>query len=270
MAVLYSNNASTTLSASITNVATSLSVAAGTGSEFPAISGGDYFYATLTNTAGAIEIIKVTARATDTMTVVRGQDGTTAVAWASGDLIELRVTKAMLDDIKTDTKGSLSSANVTTALGYTPYDATNPNNYATTSALANYLPLSGGTLTGDLQVNGSASATGGFKSRVVTIADGTSITMNADTTDLAVHSNTQAAGTLTINAPTGSPVNGQRLMLRLTCTNAQTFAWDGVFRGSTDQALPTASSGGGKEDYLGFIYTTADNRWDLIAKNFGF
>lgn len=100
MAVLYSNNASTTLSATITSSATSLAVASGKGALFPAITGSDYFYITLVNTAGAIEIMKVTARSTDTFTVVRGQDGTTAVGWAAGDRVELRFTKGMLDDIK--------------------------------------------------------------------------------------------------------------------------------------------------------------------------
>mgnify|MGYP000482286838 CR=1 FL=1 len=114
------------------------------------------------------------------------------------------------------------------------------------------------------------SFTGKVTSRVVSIADGTSITMNADTTDLAVQVNTQAAGTLTINAPTGTPVNGQRLMLRLTSSNAQTFAWNAIFRGSTDQALPATSSGATKEDYVGFIYDSVAVKWDLIAKNFGF
>jgi hypothetical protein len=109
-----------------------------------------------------------------------------------------------------------------------------------------------------------------YGSRVVTIADGTSITMNADTTDMAIQNNTQAAGTLTINAPTGTPVNGQKLMLRLTSTNVQTFNWNGIFRGSTDLSLPTASSGSSKEDYMGFIYDSSFTKWDLIAKNFGF
>lgn len=45
---------------------------------------------------------------------------------------------------------SLTSSNVTTALGYTPYNSTNPNGYITSSALSSYLPLTGGTLTGDL------------------------------------------------------------------------------------------------------------------------
>jgi hypothetical protein len=61
-------------------------------------------------------------------------------------------------------------------------------------------------------------------------------------------------------------------MLRLTSTNVQTFNWISavVFRGSIDLPLPTASSGGGKEDYLGFIYDSTAGKWDLLAKNFGF
>jgi hypothetical protein len=103
MTVLYSNNAATTLAASITNAATSLSVASGAGALFPAISGSDYFYATLTNAAAAVEIVKVTGRSGDTFTVVRAQDGTSALAWSSGDKVELRITKAVLDDFKEDT-----------------------------------------------------------------------------------------------------------------------------------------------------------------------
>ena len=106
--------------------------------------------------------------------------------------------------------------------------------------------------------------------RVVAVADATSITINADTTDMATQANTQAAGTLTINAPTGTLSNGQKLLLRLTSTNVQTFSWNGVFAGSTDLALPSASSGSSKTDYLGFIYNSTATKWQLIAKNFGF
>ena len=102
MAVLYTNNASSKLSASITNTATSFSVTAGTGSLFPSISGSDYFYVTLMDSAGNLEIVKVTARSTDTFTVVRGQDGTTARAFSVNDIVELRITKAMLDSIKAE------------------------------------------------------------------------------------------------------------------------------------------------------------------------
>jgi hypothetical protein len=45
---------------------------------------------------------------------------------------------------------SINSSQVTTALGYTPYNSTNPSGYITSSALSTYLPLTGGTLTGAL------------------------------------------------------------------------------------------------------------------------
>jgi hypothetical protein len=90
---LFTNNAATTLASSINNSVTSLSVAAGTGTLFPTLTGSEYFFCTLANTAGTVEIVKVTARSTDTFTIVRGQDGTAAVSWSSGDKVELRLTR---------------------------------------------------------------------------------------------------------------------------------------------------------------------------------
>jgi len=125
------------------------------------------------------------------------------------------------------------------------------------------------TATGNLSV-GNLSVTGGIIPRVVVIADATSVTINGDTTDIATQTNTQAIGTLTINAPTGTPFNGQKIMFRLQSTNVQTFSWNGIFQGSNDISLPTSSSGAGKYDYTGFIYNTTAVKWQLIAKNFGF
>lgn len=106
--------------------------------------------------------------------------------------------------------------------------------------------------------------------RVVTIANGTTVTLNADTTDLAIQTNTQAAGTLSINAVTGTPVDGQKLTFRLQSSNVQTFSWNAVFAGSTDLSLPTSSSGSNKYDYIGFIYNSTAVKWQMMAKNFGF
>lgn len=99
MVMKFTNNAVTTLASGITNVATSLTVAGGAGVLFPVLGGGDYFYCTLTNAGGTIEIVKVTARATDTFTITRAQDNTTAVAWSTGDKCELRLVAASLNDI---------------------------------------------------------------------------------------------------------------------------------------------------------------------------
>lgn len=100
MSNLYSDLAISTLASSITNVATSLTVASGQGALFPVLASPDYFYATLTNSAeSAYEIVKVTARTVDTFTVVRAQGGTTAVAWNAGDKCELRVVAQGLNNL---------------------------------------------------------------------------------------------------------------------------------------------------------------------------
>lgn len=105
MAVKFANNASSTLAAGISNSDLSLSVATGTGSAFPTISGSDVAFLTLTEST-KMEIVKVTATSGDTFTIERGQDGTTAQAFSAGAAIALNVTKAMLDQIKVDAQAT--------------------------------------------------------------------------------------------------------------------------------------------------------------------
>ena len=99
MPVLFTNNASAPLASSISSSATAIVVTTGQGALFPALSGSDYFYATLTNSSNQLEIVKVTARSSDTMTVIRGQEGTTARAYVATDKIEVRVTAAGLTNM---------------------------------------------------------------------------------------------------------------------------------------------------------------------------
>jgi len=148
-------------------------------------------------------------------------------------------------------------------------------NNVTITGVANAVSLNitGSTVSNfasNVAVTGFITATSGFGTRIVTIADGASVTINADTTDVAIQTNTQAVGTLTINAPTGTLANGQKVVFRLQSTNVQTFAWNGVFVGSNDLSLPSASTGSSKYDYVGFIYNTTASKWQLLAKNFGF
>ncbi len=85
---LFANNAQSTLAAPITNVATTLTLAAGGGALFPNPSAGQQFTLTLNDaaTGDVYEIMYCTARSSDTLTVTRGQEGTAAVAWLAGDL----------------------------------------------------------------------------------------------------------------------------------------------------------------------------------------
>jgi hypothetical protein len=99
VAIKFTNNAFGTLANSILSTDTTINLTGGQGVRFPALAAGDWFYADLINASGTLEIIKVTARATDALTVVRGQDGTTAIAYTAGDRIELRLCNAALNDI---------------------------------------------------------------------------------------------------------------------------------------------------------------------------
>jgi hypothetical protein len=125
MGIKVSNNAYGVLAASITDSDTTLSVGSGEGARFPSLGGSDFFYMTLIDTANNIEIVKVTARSVDTMTVVRGQDGTTARSYSINDRVELRPTAALFDakadvtdlDGKIDYVAPGTSGNVLTSNG---------------------------------------------------------------------------------------------------------------------------------------------------------
>jgi len=111
MPVLFTNNASTTLSAGINNSTTTIPIASASG--FPSLGSGEYYFGTIANTNNTkVEVVKVTA-GTTSLTVTRAQDGTSAQAFDSGDNFQLRVTAATLDATsKSDvaiTAGSVSA-----------------------------------------------------------------------------------------------------------------------------------------------------------------
>jgi hypothetical protein len=94
---LFKNFAHSTLAASLATGATSMSVPTGEGLRFPAITGSDYFLLVLQD-ATHTEVIKVTARTGDSMTIEREQEGTTSPAtFATGTIVSLRLTAATLE-----------------------------------------------------------------------------------------------------------------------------------------------------------------------------
>jgi hypothetical protein len=98
MVLKITNNATTTIATALTSASTTISVTAGTGALFPTLGAGDYFQATLQDTNNNFELVRVTARIDDTMTVVRGQGGTLAIPFAVNSRFELRVTADNLQD----------------------------------------------------------------------------------------------------------------------------------------------------------------------------
>lgn len=99
MGIKLKNNAVSVIPASITDSQTSFDIYTGTGSLFPTLGVGDYFYATISSVANAYEVVKVTARSGDTFTVERGAEDTVALSFPEASRIELRVTARNIIDL---------------------------------------------------------------------------------------------------------------------------------------------------------------------------
>lgn len=94
MAIVFKNNATTTLSGNINSSVTSIAVA--DGSVFPSLNSGESFFVTFDDGTNK-EVVKVTARSGNTLTVTRAQDGTSARAFSQNDAVDLRLTAAVLE-----------------------------------------------------------------------------------------------------------------------------------------------------------------------------
>ena len=94
MVAKLANNASSTLAGAINSSVTTVSIASGDASKFPVLAAGEWFPLTVVDASGNIEVMRVTARSGATFTVVRGQESTTARAFAAGSKCDLRMTAA--------------------------------------------------------------------------------------------------------------------------------------------------------------------------------
>ena len=97
MAYRVENNLSVELGANVNDSATTLTLASGNGAELPSVGSGQLLQLTAESGEGDVETFEVTAISGDTLTVTRGAGGTTAAAWTSGQSLEVRVTKDVLN-----------------------------------------------------------------------------------------------------------------------------------------------------------------------------
>lgn len=90
----------------------------------------------------------------------------------------------------------------------------------------------------------------------------TSTTIDSDVTDMYVI--TAQAGALLFNNPSGTPVQGQKLIIRIKDNGtARVLTYGSEFRGIS-QTLPSTTVIS-KTLYMGFIRNSTDTKWDLIA-----
>lgn len=109
---LYANNAKSALAGSITNTATTANLTSGSGVLFPNPTTGQQFALTFVDAATGLlnEIVYVTARSGDTLTtMVRAQEGTTALNWSAGDLASSLYTAGNASSAAQTNSGSFSA-----------------------------------------------------------------------------------------------------------------------------------------------------------------
>lgn len=75
---------------------------------------------------------------------------------------------------------------------------------------------------------------------------------------------TALAVTLTINAPIGTPVDGNKLVFRILDNGTtRTINWNGTYT-AIGVTLPTATTAN-KTTYVGCVYNANNTRWDVVA-----
>ena len=119
MAQLFSNGVDTTLAATLAIGGTSATLTDGSGLQAP--TGGDFELITLI-AAGNFEIVRVTARATNVVTITRAQEGTTAREWPSGTRVVGAITAGSMIALREPAKvqigaGANASGTNSTAIG---------------------------------------------------------------------------------------------------------------------------------------------------------
>ena len=129
--ILFTNNGAATLAGPISNSATSANLAAGTGSIFsnPAPASGQYYVATLISAANELvnEIVHITAVSGDTVTLLRAQEGTTALAWVAGDLLQNLITAGQMNEFLTIEQADETFATIQQVEGFVAITVTTPS-----------------------------------------------------------------------------------------------------------------------------------------------
>jgi hypothetical protein len=145
-------------------------------------------------------------------------------------------------------------------------------NKATLTAGSNVVITNGdGTITiaaagggvGDVTLNGTQTLTNKrINPRVVSAASASTLTPSIATADQYAY--TALASALTINAPTGTPVDGNKLIFRIRDNGtARALTWNATYT-VVGVSLPTTTVVN-KILYVGCIYNAADIQWDVIA-----
>ncbi len=98
--------------------------------------------------------------------------------------------------------------------------------------------------------------------RVTSVTTSSSPTPDANSCD--IYELTALAAGATFGAPTGTPTNGQGLIIRIKDNgSARSLSWNAIYR-TIGVELPTTTVAN-KTTYVGLMYNQGANKWDAVA-----
>jgi hypothetical protein len=122
------------------------------------------------------------------------------------------------------------------------------------------------TWTGSTYLTTTGSITSGtwnsiIQPKVYEIVANPYITPDIDTYNIFVV--TGQTGTLTINAPTGTPTQGQTIIFRIKDNGTQrTLDFNAIYRFVNNILFPTTNTG--QFAYITCVYNSTDTKWDIV------
>jgi hypothetical protein len=191
---------------------------------------------------GALSGVSLSTQVTGTLPIANGGTGSTATAYCS---------------LTTNVSGILPAANGGTNNAF--FQVSGP----ATSTKTYTFPNENMTVVGTTQTQTLTSKR--VTPRIDTVASAATITPTGDSSDQ--YTVTALATAATIAAPSGTPTDGQKLVIRIKDNGtARALTWtttSGAYR-AVGVTLPTTTVIS-KVVYIGCIYNSQDTFWDVIA-----
>lgn len=200
---------------------------------------------------------------------VRGLEGT-AQAHSAGAVVEIVISKSNINKLMEGilaehnadgTHGAITATSLATAGAITATEIATPS---TPASGKNKLYFKSDAKLYKLDDAGSESEVGGVDPVTDTVASSATPSINVGTTDIFTITALATAITSMTSGLSGTPVNGQKLTIRIKDDGtARAITWGASFasRGAT---LPTTTVLG-KYMYVGFMYNSTASVWDCVA-----
>jgi len=268
-------NFATALTASMLSSDTSMSVAATTGlptgtAVTLVIDATDSISGSATPTLKEV-VTGVVSNSTTINNLLRGKDGTTAQSHTSNANVTMWITANLWNDFQSAFLVGHSQQGLHSGISNT--GGMNNSGGLSTDTLtvsgASTIP----TISGNVTIGGSTTHTGALIANGVTTfnnavavtptstTSGTTITPTLTSTMYIVSALAVGA---TIAAPTGTPTDGQTLIIRIRDNGtSQTLAWNSVYN-VIQVTLPTATTASNTH-YIGCKFNAATSKWDVLS-----